>query len=134
MALGLIGGTIDHAKRLIDLYRSAGREAGHPDEKLAVGITSHFYVGETQEQALEDFYPRQRNPRPGPNAERSLRTATVDLDDADAVEATARQLASVDKLLLISIEMPGQGLLTPRHRRARHHLVRGSGVALPTVA
>ncbi|GAA4720670.1 Flavin-dependent oxidoreductase, luciferase family (includes alkanesulfonate monooxygenase SsuD and methylene tetrahydromethanopterin reductase) [Promicromonospora umidemergens] len=57
MALGLIGGTIDHAKRLIDLYRSAGREAGHPAERLTVGITSHFYVGQSQEQALEEFYP-----------------------------------------------------------------------------
>lgn len=57
MALGLIGGTIDHAKRLVDLYRAAGREAGHPDEKLTVGITSHFYVGESQEQALEELYP-----------------------------------------------------------------------------
>jgi alkanesulfonate monooxygenase SsuD/methylene tetrahydromethanopterin reductase-like flavin-dependent oxidoreductase (luciferase family) len=57
MALGLIGGTLDHAKRLIDLYRTASRDAGHPDEQLTVGITSHFYVGETQEQALDDFYP-----------------------------------------------------------------------------
>jgi alkanesulfonate monooxygenase SsuD/methylene tetrahydromethanopterin reductase-like flavin-dependent oxidoreductase (luciferase family) len=57
MALGLIGGTIDHAKRLIDLYRAAGRDAGHPDEQLTVAITSHFYVGETSEQALHDFYP-----------------------------------------------------------------------------
>lgn len=57
MVLGLIGGTIDHAKRLIDLYRSAGAQAGHREEKLKVGITSHFYIGETAEQALEDFYP-----------------------------------------------------------------------------
>lgn len=57
MVLGLIGGTIDHAQRLIDLYRSTGADAGHPAEKLKVGITSHFYIGQTQEQALEDFYP-----------------------------------------------------------------------------
>ncbi|WP_167046724.1 LLM class flavin-dependent oxidoreductase [Salinibacterium sp. ZJ454] len=57
MVLGLIGGSIDHAKRLIDLYRSAGRDAGHPDDRLNVGITSHFYIGENQEQALQDFYP-----------------------------------------------------------------------------
>ncbi|WP_314452246.1 LLM class flavin-dependent oxidoreductase [uncultured Microbacterium sp.] len=57
MVLGLIGGTLDHAKRLIDLYRSAGRDAGHSDDTLKVGITSHFYIGETQEQAFEDFYP-----------------------------------------------------------------------------
>ena len=29
MVLGFIGGTIDHAKRLVDLYRTAGRDAGH---------------------------------------------------------------------------------------------------------
>jgi hypothetical protein len=52
MALGFIGGTIDHAKRLVDLYRTAGRDAGHPEEQLTVAITSHFYVGETQEHAL----------------------------------------------------------------------------------
>jgi alkanesulfonate monooxygenase SsuD/methylene tetrahydromethanopterin reductase-like flavin-dependent oxidoreductase (luciferase family) len=57
MALGWIGGTIGHAKRLVDLYRTAGRDAGHPDEQLTVGITSHFYAGETSEQALHDFYP-----------------------------------------------------------------------------
>lgn len=57
MVLGLIGGTIDHAKRLIDVYRSAGHQAGHPESQLKIGITSHFYVGETAEQALEDFYP-----------------------------------------------------------------------------
>ncbi|NYV73511.1 LLM class flavin-dependent oxidoreductase [Streptomyces sp. UH6] len=60
MALGIIGGSIDHAKRLVDVYRTAGREAGHPDEKLTVGVTSHFYVGDTTEQALEEFYPYYR--------------------------------------------------------------------------
>ncbi|PTL71912.1 LLM class flavin-dependent oxidoreductase [Rathayibacter caricis DSM 15933] len=57
MILGLIGGTLDHAKRLVDLYRSAGQDAGHSAETLKVGISSHFYVGATQEQALEDFHP-----------------------------------------------------------------------------
>jgi alkanesulfonate monooxygenase SsuD/methylene tetrahydromethanopterin reductase-like flavin-dependent oxidoreductase (luciferase family) len=57
MVLGLIGGTVDHAKRLIDLYRATGRDAGHSADRLKVGITSHFYIGATQEQALEDFYP-----------------------------------------------------------------------------
>lgn len=57
MALGLIGGTLDHAKRLIAVYRAAGERAGHPEERLQVGITSHFYVGATAEQAYEDYYP-----------------------------------------------------------------------------
>lgn len=57
MVLGLIGGTIDQAKRLIDLYRTTGRKAGFSDDQLQVGITSHFYIGETAEQALNEFYP-----------------------------------------------------------------------------
>ncbi|NHI17537.1 LLM class flavin-dependent oxidoreductase [Microbacterium excoecariae] len=60
MALGLIGGTLDHAKRLVDTYRAAGREAGHDDATLDVGITSHFYVGDSQEEALSDFFPYYR--------------------------------------------------------------------------
>ncbi|MEZ2388515.1 LLM class flavin-dependent oxidoreductase [bacterium RCC_150] len=57
MALGLIGGTLDDARRLADLYRAAGQRAGHPEERLQLGITSHFYVGETAERAYEEFYP-----------------------------------------------------------------------------
>lgn len=57
MALGLIGGTLDYAKRLIDVYRNAGRDAGYTDDALKVGITSHFYVGETRDKALDDFFP-----------------------------------------------------------------------------
>lgn len=57
MALGFIGGTLDHAKRLVQLYRAAGHAAGHTDETLEVGITSHFYVGETAESAMEESFP-----------------------------------------------------------------------------
>ncbi|WP_062516440.1 LLM class flavin-dependent oxidoreductase [Demequina gelatinilytica] len=57
MALGFIGGTLDHAKRLISLYRAAGRAAGHPEDQLRVGITSHFYVGESHDAAIEEFFP-----------------------------------------------------------------------------
>jgi hypothetical protein len=45
MALGLIGGTIDHAKRLIGLYRSAGRDAGHPDDQLTYRPTEPLCTG-----------------------------------------------------------------------------------------
>lgn len=57
MAPGLIGGAIDHAKRLVDIYRDAGQRAGHSEDRLQLGITSHFYVGDTAKQAYEDFYP-----------------------------------------------------------------------------
>ena len=42
---------------LIDLYREAGRKAGHAPERLTVGLHSLGYVAETTEQAVEEFYP-----------------------------------------------------------------------------
>jgi len=57
MMLGLIGGTIYHAKRLVDIYKAAGREAGHDPAALTVGVTSHFYAGSDPESARADVYP-----------------------------------------------------------------------------
>jgi alkanesulfonate monooxygenase SsuD/methylene tetrahydromethanopterin reductase-like flavin-dependent oxidoreductase (luciferase family) len=55
MTLGLIGGPLEGARRAVDIYRAAGLRAGHP-EKLKVGISTHFYVGETAAAARE-VYP-----------------------------------------------------------------------------
>ena len=43
--------------RLIDLYRDAGRRAGHPAGKLIVGLHSIGFLGDTTQQAADDFYP-----------------------------------------------------------------------------
>ncbi|MCI4332937.1 MAG: LLM class flavin-dependent oxidoreductase, partial [Thermoplasmata archaeon] len=42
---------------LIDLYREAGRRAGHPPEKLQVGLHGIGFLGETTEGAADDFFP-----------------------------------------------------------------------------
>ena len=42
MMLGLIGGTIDQAKRLVDLHRSAGARAGHAPEILSLRINRRY--------------------------------------------------------------------------------------------
>jgi alkanesulfonate monooxygenase SsuD/methylene tetrahydromethanopterin reductase-like flavin-dependent oxidoreductase (luciferase family) len=57
MMLGLIGGTVDHARRLVDVYRASGAQAGHAPERLRVGITSHFYAGADPVVARHDVYP-----------------------------------------------------------------------------
>jgi alkanesulfonate monooxygenase SsuD/methylene tetrahydromethanopterin reductase-like flavin-dependent oxidoreductase (luciferase family) len=57
MMLGLIGGTIDHARRLVDIYRMSGAQAGHAPEDLRVGITSHFYAGADPVVARHEIYP-----------------------------------------------------------------------------
>ncbi|WP_219838725.1 LLM class flavin-dependent oxidoreductase [Paenibacillus sp. R14(2021)] len=57
MALALLGGTPEQAKSLVDLYRQAGVQAGHDRNKLKVAVTSHGYVGDTSQQAMNEFYP-----------------------------------------------------------------------------
>ena len=38
-------------------YREAGRRAGHSADKLSVGLHAIGFLGDTSEQAAEDFYP-----------------------------------------------------------------------------
>ncbi|MCW2526626.1 MAG: putative oxidoreductase [Pseudonocardiales bacterium] len=55
MVLGLIGGAIQHARRSVDIYRTAGERAGFGD-CLEVGISTHFYAaGSTG--AARDVFP-----------------------------------------------------------------------------
>ncbi|MBC7922679.1 MAG: LLM class flavin-dependent oxidoreductase, partial [Ferruginibacter sp.] len=42
---------------LVDLYREAGRRAGHAPEQLKVGLHSLGYVAPTTREAVEEFYP-----------------------------------------------------------------------------
>ena len=58
MALGWIGGTIGHAKRLVDLYRTAGsRDAGHPDEQLTSASRATSTSGRPPSRRCTQFYP-----------------------------------------------------------------------------
>ena len=55
--VAIIGGETHRFRPLIDLYRQAGKEAGHPPEKLKVGLHSLGYVANTTEEAIADYYP-----------------------------------------------------------------------------
>jgi probable LLM family oxidoreductase len=57
LMVAVIGGETHRFRPLVDLYREAGRKAGHAPEKLKVGLHSLGYVAETTEQAAADFYP-----------------------------------------------------------------------------
>jgi hypothetical protein len=60
MVLGLIGGTFQHAEPIVDLYRQAAQQAGHPADRMRLGLTSHFHVGDTSQGSREAFYPYYR--------------------------------------------------------------------------
>ncbi|MES2655907.1 MAG: LLM class flavin-dependent oxidoreductase [Bacteroidota bacterium] len=57
LMVAIIGGETHRFRPLVDLYRQAGAKAGHAPEKLTVGLHSLGYVANTNEEAIEDFYP-----------------------------------------------------------------------------
>jgi len=57
LMVAVIGGETHRFRPLVDLYKKAGAKAGHPVEKLKVGLHSIGYVANTAEEAINDFYP-----------------------------------------------------------------------------
>ena len=57
LMIAIIGGEPYRFRPLVDLYKEAGRRAGHPAEVLKVGIHALGYVAETDRQAADDFFP-----------------------------------------------------------------------------
>ena len=57
LMVAIIGGQTPSFKPLIDLYREAGKRAGHLPHQLKVGIHSLGYVAESTQEAVDDFFP-----------------------------------------------------------------------------
>jgi probable LLM family oxidoreductase len=57
LMVAIIGGEPKRFRPLIDLYREAGRQAGYSADRLVVGLHSIGFVGDTTQQAADDFYP-----------------------------------------------------------------------------
>jgi probable LLM family oxidoreductase len=57
LMVAIIGGQPARFRPLVDLYREAGGQAGHSPDRLKVGLHCFGYVGETDEQARDTFYP-----------------------------------------------------------------------------
>jgi probable LLM family oxidoreductase len=57
LMVAIIGGQPARFRPLIDLYREAGRRSGHPAEQLKVGLHCFGFVGDTDQQARDDFFP-----------------------------------------------------------------------------
>ena len=57
LMVAIIGGETHRFRPLIDLYREAGEQAGHPLERLKVGVHSLGYVAATTQEATDDFFP-----------------------------------------------------------------------------
>jgi probable LLM family oxidoreductase len=138
LMVAIIGGEIRRFRPLIDLYREAGRRAGHPPERLKVGLHVIGFVGHTTKDAAEAFYPgwlemfgkvgRERGwPTPtrtqfdelisprgaylvgDPNSVvAKIRSAADDLDGIDRLTFQMSTAAGDPKAMLRSIELLGR--------------------------
>lgn len=132
LMVAIIGGEPHRFAPLIDLYREAGRRAGHAPEQLQVGLHCFGFVGETTEQAADDFYPgwaeqftRIGRERGFPPPDRARFDATAGptgayfIGDADTVAtkilAVSRALGGIDRFSLQMTNM----------RLAHHNLLHG---------
>jgi probable LLM family oxidoreductase len=57
MALAIIGGMPERFVPLAELYREAGRRAGHDPAQLTLSINSHGFIAENAQQAADDYFP-----------------------------------------------------------------------------
>ena len=57
LMVAIIGGEPHRFRPLIDLYREAGRRAGHPPGQLRVGVHLLGYVADSGSVAADEFFP-----------------------------------------------------------------------------
>lgn len=57
LMVAIIGGETRRFRPLVDLYRKAGRQAGHSPDQLKVGVHALGYVAETTQKAVDEFFP-----------------------------------------------------------------------------
>jgi probable LLM family oxidoreductase len=57
LMVAIIGGQPARFRPLIDLYREAGRKAGHSPDKLKVGLHMIGFLADTTDEAADKFFP-----------------------------------------------------------------------------
>src|ERR1700740_1267658 len=109
LMVAIIGGEPERFRPLIDLYREAGRRTGHSPERLRVGLHMIGFLGDSTEEAADDFFPGYAHTFTEIGKERGWRPATRSQFDAlrgptgafligDA-ETVARKLFYVNQVL-----------------------------------
>lgn len=99
LALAIIGGEPERFAPLIELYREAGQRAGHSPDALKVGINSHGFVGDTSQQAADDFYPSHAEVMTRIGKERGWPPATRSQFEASRSPRGALLVGSVQEVI-----------------------------------
>jgi probable LLM family oxidoreductase len=144
LMVAIIGGETRHFRPLIDLYREAGRRAGHSPDQLKVGIHSLGYVAETTQQAADDFFPgyaraftdvgKERGWRPVTradfDAQRGSRGALIIGDPDEVVKKIVRHSKALGGISRITFQMNAASLPHVKLMRAIELLGKQVGPAL----
>ena len=124
LMVAIIGGETRHFRPLIDLYREAGRRAGHAPDQLKVGMHSLGYVAETTQEAADDFFPgyaraftdigKERGWRPvtraGFDAQRGSQGALIIGDPDEVVKKIVRHSKALGGISRITFQMNAASL------------------------
>lgn len=132
LMVAIIGGETRHFRPLIDLYREAGRRAGHSPDQLKVGLHSLGYVAETTQQAADDFFPgyaraftdvgKERGWRPVTradfDAQRGSQGALIIGDPDEVVKKIIRHSKALGGISRITFQMNAASLPHVKFMRA----------------
>ena len=132
LMVAIIGGETRHFRPLIDLYREAGRRAGHAPDQLKVGMHSLGYVAETTQEAADDFFPgyaraftdigKERGWRPvtraGFDAQRGSQGALIIGDPDEVVKKIVRHSKALGGISRITFQMNAASLPHVKMMRA----------------
>jgi probable LLM family oxidoreductase len=119
LMIAIIGGEPRRFRPLVDLYREAGRRAGHAPDRLKVGVHALGYAAATTREAADDFFPgyaraftdvgRERGwppvTRAGFDAQRGPHGALLIGDSEELVEKIARHSEALGGISRISFQM-----------------------------
>ncbi len=141
LMIAIIGGETRRFRPLVDLYREAGRRAGHSPDRLKVGVHALGYVAETTQQARDDFFPGYARTFAKVGKERGWPPVTRAHFDAllgphgallvgnpaEVAEKIAAQSEALGGISRLTFQMDVAGLPHAKHLRAIELV--GSGVA-----
>ena len=99
LMVAIIGGETHRFRPLVDLYRQAGRRAGHSPDQLKVGIHSLGYVAESTQEAVDDFYPGYARTMSEIGKERGWRKMTRESFDAQRGHQGALLVGNPDEVI-----------------------------------
>ncbi|OOG19381.1 luciferase [Sphingobacterium sp. CZ-UAM] len=98
LMVAVIGGETHRFRPLIDLYYEAGEKAGHPREKLKVGLHSLGFVADTTSKAKNLYFPGYQEMMGKIGKERGWSTPTREMFEAQAEPAGAYVIGNPEEV------------------------------------